>query len=77
MQGMTMSVTLDGITMTVMGQKAGPFKYSILSAGGDTLVIENLEGPKKGVSSKVIFKDQKHIQIIEQTPEGRAMFFKK
>lgn len=77
MQGMTMSVTLDGVTMQVMGETAGPFKYSVVAGYDDTLVIENDEGPKQGVRSRIIFSDPKHLQVIEVTPEGKAMFFKK
>ena len=78
MQGMKMSVTLDGITMEVMGEKVGPFRYSVLAAfAGNTMVIQNEEGPKQGVKSKIIFRDDKHIQVIESGTEGKAMFFKK
>ncbi len=77
MQGMKMSVTLDGITVEVMGEKAGPFKYSVVAGYDNTLVIENNEGPKQGIRSRIIFRDPKHLQVIEVTPEGKAMFFKK
>jgi hypothetical protein len=77
MAGMVMTVTLDGVSMEVMGQAAGPFKYSVIAGSGNTLVIENDEGPKAGVKSKIIFNDDRHIQVIELTPEGKAMFFKK
>lgn len=77
MQGMTMAVTLDGVSMTVMGETAGPFKYSVIAGYDDTLVIENDEGPKKGVRSRIIFTDDKHIQVIEVNNEGKAMYFVK
>jgi hypothetical protein len=77
MAGMVMSVALDGVTMEVLGQAAGPFKYSVIAGSGNTLVIENDEGPKTGVKSKIVFNDDRHIQVIELTPEGKAMFFKK
>jgi len=77
MQGMKMSVTLDGVTMEVMGEKAGPFGYSVVAGYDDTLVIENNDGPKQGIRSRIVFSDPKHLQVIEVTPEGKAMFFKK
>lgn len=77
MAGMAMSVTLDGVTMEVLGQKAGPFKFGVIAGSGNTLVIENEDGPKMGVKSKILFHDDRHIQVIEMTPEGKAMFFKK
>ena len=77
MKGMKMSVTLDGISMQVMGESAGPFKYSVLAGYDQTLVIENDEGPKQGVRSKIIFSDPKHIQVIEISTEGKAMYFRK
>ena len=72
-----MSVSLDGITMQVMGETVGPFKYSVVAGYDDTLVIENDEGPKQGIRSRIVFADPKHLQVIELTPEGKAMFFKK
>ena len=75
MQGMGMKVTLDGVTMTVMEQTVGPYKFTALSASGNTLYIENKDGPKAGVKSRIIFHDDKHIQVIEDS--GVAMFFKK
>ena len=77
MRGMTMSVTLDGIAMQVMGETVGPFKYSVVAGYDNTLVIENDEGPKQGIRSRIVFADPKHLQAIEATPEGKAMFFKK
>ncbi len=77
MQGMKMSVTLDGVTMEVMGEKAGPFAYSVVAGHDDILVIENNDGPKQGIRSRIVFADPKHLQVIELTPEGKAMFFKK
>ena len=77
MTGMLMTVTMDGITMDVLGQKAGPFKYSVIAGSGNALIIRNEEGPKAGVQSKIVFRDDRHIQVIELTSEGRAMFFKK
>ncbi|MGD9781294.1 MAG: hypothetical protein AB7V14_03975 [Kiritimatiellia bacterium] len=77
MQGMTMSVTLDGVTMQVMGETAGPFKYSVIAGHDDVLVIETEEGPKQGIRSRIVFSDPRHLQVVEQTPEGRAMFFQK
>lgn len=77
MAGMTMSVTLDGITMQVMGETAGPFAYRVVAGHDDVLVIENDDGPKQGVRSRITFRDPKHLQVEELTPEGKAMFFKK
>jgi hypothetical protein len=77
MQAMTMNVTLDGVSMTVMGQKTGPFKFAAVTAWGNTLLIENQDGPKQGVKSRVVFTDPSHIQVIEEGPAGKAMFFKK
>ena len=72
-----MSVTLDGITMDVMGEKAGPFSYSIIAGHDDILVIETQDGPKAGVRSRLTFSDARHVQVEELSPVGRAMFFKK
>ncbi len=77
MQGMKMSVTLDGVTMEVMGEKAGPFGYSVIAGHDDILVIENQDGPKAGVRSRLTFLDDRHLQVEELSPAGRAMFFKK
>ena len=77
MKGMKMSVTLDGITMEVMGEKAGPFAYHVVAGHDDTLGIEMDGGPKQGVRSRIVFSDPKHLQVIEVTPEGKAMFFQK
>ncbi len=77
MQGLKMKVTLDGISMTVMDQTVGPYAFEALSASGNTLCIENKDGPKKGVQARIIFRDDKHIQIIEDNNDGKAMFFKK
>ncbi len=77
MQGMTMNVTFDGITMTVMGDKAGPFKFSVVAGSGKTLLIVMEDGPKSGVKSKIIFTDDTHIQVVEHGPAGKAMFFRK
>lgn len=77
MRGMTMNVGFDGITMTVMGDKAGPFEFSVVAGSGNTLLIVMETGPKAGVKSKVIFTDDTHIQVVEQGPAGKAMYFKK
>ena len=77
MQGMKMSVTLDGVAMEVMGEKTGPFAYRVVAGHDDILVIEMDEGPKQGVRSRITFRDPKHLQVEELTPEGRAMFFQK
>lgn len=77
MQGMKMSVTLDGIAMEVMGEAAGPFAYSVVAGHDDILVIEMLAGPKQGIRSRITFRDPRHLQVEELTPESRAMFFRK
>ena len=77
MQGMKMSVTLDGIAMEVMGEKAGPFAYTVVAGHDDVLVIEMNEGPKQGIRSRIVFADPKHLQVLELTPAGKAMFFMK
>ena len=77
MQGMKMSVTLDGVAMEVMGENTGPFAYSVVAGHDDVLVIQMDEGPKQGIRSRVTFRDPKHLQVEELTPEGKAMFFKK
>ncbi|MGD9613237.1 MAG: PQQ-binding-like beta-propeller repeat protein [Kiritimatiellia bacterium] len=77
MRGMKMSVTLDGIAMEVMGETAGPFAYSVVAGHDDVLVIEMDAGPKQGTRSRITFRDPKHLQVEELTPDGRAMFFLK
>lgn len=77
MRDMKMSVTLDGVAMEVMGEKVGPFGYSVVAGHDDILVIENDEGPKAGIRARIVFSDPKHLQVIELTPAGKAMFFKK
>lgn len=77
MKNMVMKVTLDGITMTVMDQTVGPFPFEAISASGNSLLIENMDGPKKGIQSRIVFLSDKQIQIIEGADEGKAMFFRK
>jgi len=60
-----------------MGEKAGPFGYSVIAGHDDILVIENQDGPKAGVRSRLTFLDDRHLQVEELSPAGRAMFFKK
>ncbi|MCX6349434.1 MAG: PQQ-binding-like beta-propeller repeat protein [Candidatus Aureabacteria bacterium] len=75
LQSAAMTVTLDGITMEVMGEKAGPFAYSVISAEGGALVIENEDGPKKGVQSTITFQDKSRIKVVEGGKEAQAMYF--
>jgi sugar lactone lactonase YvrE len=73
----SMKVTLDGITMEVMGEKAAPVAFTVITSEGNDLVIENQDGPKKGVQSTVTFIDASHIKVVEGANAAQAMYFVK
>ncbi|MCX6551216.1 MAG: hypothetical protein NTY02_09475 [Acidobacteria bacterium] len=77
LQGMTMEVTLDGITMTIMGDKVGPVKYSVISATGNVLTIESLEEGKPPTRQDIVFLDAKRIKMAEKGNEAKALFMMK
>ena len=77
MAGMKMTVTADGIGMEVMGEKAPPFKFTVVSAEGSTLTIRNEEGPDKGSKARITFADRTHIRMESDQDGNKAMFFKK
>ena len=72
-----MKVTLDGITMEVMGEQAGPYAFAVITSEGNDLIIENQDGPKKGVQSTVTFLDSSHIKVVEGAAAAQPMYFVK
>jgi hypothetical protein len=72
---MVMEVTLDGITMDIMGEKTGPVKFSVVTSSGNMLVIVDEDGPGKGQQAKITFIDAKHIKMVDK--DNKAMYLKK
>jgi hypothetical protein len=72
---MVMEVTLDGITMDIMGEKTGPVKYKVVTSSGNMLVIVDEDGPGKGQQAKIIFIDASHIKMVDK--DNKAMYLKK
>jgi len=75
--GSSMKVGLGDITVEVMGEKAGPFAFTVITSEGNDLIIENQDGPKKGVQSTVTFIDSTHIKVVEGGNAAQAMYFVK
>ena len=74
---MTMSVTLDGITMDIMGEKIGPVKFTVITSSGNTLTIESVEVGKPPSRQDILFLDAKHIKMAEKGNEAKALFLVK
>jgi len=74
---MAMSVTLDGITMEIMGEKIGPIPYSVITASGNTLTIESVEAGKPPSRQDILFLDATHIKMAEKGNEAKALFLVK
>jgi hypothetical protein len=74
---MTMNVTLDGITMEIMGEKIGPVKFTVITSSGNTLTIESVEPGKPPTRQDILFLDAKHIKMAEKGNEAKALFLVK
>jgi hypothetical protein len=74
---MTMNVTLDGITMEIMGEKIGPVQFTVITSSGNTLTIESVESGKPPTRQDILFLDAKHIKMAEKGNEAKALFLVK
>jgi hypothetical protein len=77
LQTMTMNVTLDGITMEIMGEKIGPVSFTVISSSGNTLTIESVEPGKPATRQDILFLDARHIKMAEKGNEAKALFLVK
>jgi hypothetical protein len=77
LKSMSMNVTLDGITMEIMGDKIGPIQYSVITSSGNTLTIESVEPGKPPTRQDILFLDAKHIKMAEKGNEAKALFLVK
>jgi hypothetical protein len=77
LQTMTMNVTLDSITMEIMGEKIGPVKFKVVTSSGNTLTIESVEPGKPPTRQDILFLDAKHIKMAEKGNEAKALFLVK
>ncbi|MGD9874843.1 MAG: PQQ-binding-like beta-propeller repeat protein [Kiritimatiellia bacterium] len=77
-RGVKMQVTLDGITMEVMGEKQGPYAYTIISAEDNRLTIETTDGPDAGSRADILFLDRNRIRLLPAGADAaKGMFLKK
>ncbi len=74
---MVMNVTLDGITMEIMGEKIGPIQFTVITSSGNTLTIESVEPGKPATRQDILFLDAKHIKMAEKGNEAKALFLVK
>jgi hypothetical protein len=74
---MAMSVTLDGITMEIMGEKIGPISFTVITSSGNTLTIESVEPGKPPSRQDILFLDATHIKMAEKGNEAKALFLVK
>lgn len=75
--GMTMRVTLDGITMSMNGKQIGPIPFQVITSNGNTLLIESNEPGRGPTRQEVVFLDGKRIQMGEQGRSDRTLTFVK
>lgn len=75
--GMTMKVTLDGITMLMNGNQIGPIPFQVITSKGNMLLIETTEPGKKPTRQEILFLDTKRIQMGEQGRTDRTLNFVK
>ncbi|MCX6557292.1 MAG: hypothetical protein NTW95_07690 [Candidatus Aminicenantes bacterium] len=59
---MVMNVTLDGMTMEIMGEKIGPIQFTVI---------------KPPSRQDILFLDAKHIKMAEKGNEAKALFLVK
>jgi hypothetical protein len=74
---MNMNVTLDGITMEIMGEKVGPIRFTVITSSGSTLTIESVEPGKPPSRQDILFLDATHIKMAEKGNEAKALFLVK
>lgn len=74
---MSMNVTLDGITMEIMGEKLDPVKFTVITSSGNTLTIESVEPGKPPTRQDIVFLDARHIKMAEKGNEAKALFLVK
>ncbi len=74
---MSMNVTLDGITMEIMGEKIGPIPFTVITSKGNTLVIESQEPGQPPTRQDILFLDATHIKMAEKGNEAKALFLVK
>jgi hypothetical protein len=77
LKSMAMTVTLDGITMDIMGEKIGPIAFSVITSSGNTLTIESREPGKPATRQDIVFLDASHIKMAEKGQESKALFLVK
>lgn len=77
LQSLVMSVTLDGITMEIMGEKVGPIPFTVITSSGSTLIIESREPGKPASRQNIVFLDASHIKMYEKGQEVKALFLVK
>lgn len=77
LKSMAMNVTLDGITMEIMGEKIGPIKFTVITSSGNTLTIESVEPGKPPSRQDILFLDATHIKMAEKGNEAKALFLVK
>ncbi len=75
--GMTMKVTLDGITMSMDGKQIGPIPFQVITSKGNTLLIESTEPGRRPTRQEIVFLDAKRIQMGEQGRTDRTLTFVK
>ena len=64
------------VKVTIIGKTTGPHPFEAISASGNTLSMETTGGPRQGVHSRIVFRDDKHIQMIEDISAGGADFLR-
>ncbi len=77
LQSLAMTVTLDGITMEIMGEKVGLVPFTVITSSGSTLTIESQEPGKPPSRQNILFLDANHIKMYEKGKEAKALFLVK
>jgi hypothetical protein len=74
---MSMVVTAETVVMSAMGEASPPARYKVVSSSGSDLVIEDVEGEKKGTRITISFADARHLRMLEAGQEAKAAYFRK
>jgi hypothetical protein len=74
---MSMVVTAETVVMSAMGEASPPERYKVVSSSGSDLVIEDVEGEKKGTRITISFADARHFRMMEAGKENKAAYFRK
>ena len=77
LQTMTMNVTLDGITMEIMGEKIGPIRFTRHHFLGQHADHRERGAGKPPTRQDILFLDAKHIKMAEKGNEAKALFLVK